>query len=106
MTKELQAVPTDIHLLAEDASRSMAKDSTGRNGDASDPHQTLTAELQQVRGVAVQHAKAANVRLRKQAVGATAVGFGLGVAIGLWLSRIRSGEFNVPFKFPKRSLAL
>ena len=105
MNKETQVTPTDIHLLAEDASRSMAKNSNGATDDTSNPHHTLTTGLHQVRGVAVQRAQAANVRLRKQAVGATALGFGLGVAIGLLLSRIRSGEF-FPLKFPKPSNAL
>ena len=103
MTKELQAVPTDIHLLAADACQSMAKNSDATD-DTSNPHQSLTAGLERVRGLAVQRAKAANVRLRKQAVGATALGFGLGVAIGLLLSRIRNAELNFPFKFPKLSI--
>src|SRR5687767_11592049 len=101
MRKELQAVPTDIHLLAGEAYRSMENNSNVAADDTSNPHQSLTAGLERVRGVAVQRAKAANVRLRKQAYGATALGFGLGVALGLLISRIRSGQLDLPFKIPK-----
>ena len=90
MTKELPAVPTDIHLLAEEACRSTANDSNLAGADIAKRHDSLTAGLERVRGVAVQRAKAANVRLRKQAVGATALSFGIGVALGLWVSRVRS----------------
>jgi hypothetical protein len=90
MTKELQAVPIDIHQLAEDACRATAKTSTVAGDDISKRHETLAAGLKQVRGVAIQRAKAANVRLRKRAVGATALGFGVGIAMGLMASRVRS----------------
>jgi hypothetical protein len=103
MTKELQPVPTDIHLLAEDACRSMAKNSIAASDETSNRHDSLAAGLERVRGVAIQRAKAANVRLRKQAYGGTALGFGLGVALGLLISRIRSGELNFPLKIPQLS---
>jgi hypothetical protein len=91
MTKELQAVPTDIHQLAEDARRATPKNSTVAGKDIPKTHESLAAGLKRVRGVAVQRAKAANVRLRKRAVGATALSFGVGIAMGLLASRVRNG---------------
>lgn len=88
MKQYLQAVPTDIHQLAEDACRSMGTSSAG--GDDESGHESLAVGLERVRGMAVERVKAANVRLRRRAVGGTALGLGVGIAMGLLASRIRS----------------
>src|SRR5687768_7970039 len=89
MTKNLLAVPTDIHQLAEDACQSMAKNSKVTGDDISKRHKSLAAGLERVRGLAVQRAKVAHVRLRRKAVGVTALSFGIGVAMGFLVSRFR-----------------
>lgn len=89
MRKELEAVPVDIHLLAEEACRTAAKSPIVAGNGGSERHDNLEAGLARVRGVAVQRAKAANVRLRRRAVGGTALGFGVGIAMGLLASRVR-----------------
>ena len=90
MTKQQQPVPTDIHQLAEDARRLTNKQPNADAESVSEVHMSLAADLDRVRGVAVQRAKKANVRLRKQAVGATALSFGIGIAMGLLASRCRN----------------
>jgi ElaB/YqjD/DUF883 family membrane-anchored ribosome-binding protein len=87
MTKEIEAVPTDIHKLAEDASVLMKKTAKAHEDDAAESHRCLAAGLDRVRGLAVRRAKLANGRLRKQAFGASAISFGIGVALGLLVSR-------------------
>ena len=90
MRKELEAAPIDIHLLAEEACRAAAKSAKVAENGGSKRHENLQAGLARVRGVAVQRAKAANVRMRRRAVGGTALGFGVGIAMGLLASRVRS----------------
>jgi hypothetical protein len=90
MRKELQAVPIDIHLLAEDACRSVGKKPNVAANGSSKRHESLAMGLERVRGAAVQRAKAANVRLRRRAVGGTALGLGVGIAMGVLASRVRS----------------
>src|SRR5687767_4394079 len=68
MRKELEAVPVDIHFLAQEACRTAEKSTMVEGNGSSKPHDNLQAGLAQVRGMAVQQAKAANVRLRRRAV--------------------------------------
>jgi hypothetical protein len=82
MKEEFQAVPTDLHQLAEEAEASMIK-------GAGEANQRLAAGLDRIRGQAVERARAANLRLRKQAFLAATLSFGVGSLLGCLGSRLR-----------------
>ena len=64
------------------------KDTSDEPGNnAWQTHTKLAADLDRVRGVAVQQAKAANARLRKQAYLASVTGIGIGILLGYFGSR-------------------
>jgi len=82
MTKEFTAVPTDIYQLAREAQALVKETASGAAEAVRDPHMSLAAGLDRVRGAAIQQARAVNARLRKQACLATAIGLGLGAVLG------------------------
>lgn len=89
MTKDMTAAPEDLAQLARNASPLILPRPEEPTNNAAKANRRLAAGLNHLRGEAVQRAKAANSRLRWQAASATALSFGIGIAIGIWGSRRR-----------------
>jgi ElaB/YqjD/DUF883 family membrane-anchored ribosome-binding protein len=87
MTNEIQVFPTDIRQLAEEAQAFMTSTSEAAGDNMVEANKSLAVSLDRVRGEAIERAKAANARLRKQAYGATAIGVGIGALFGFLASR-------------------
>ena len=77
MPEENEPTPKDLGQLAKDA------------GPAANTNSELAADLNRVRGMAVERAKATNDRLLKQAHLATLLGIGAGILLDRFASRRR-----------------
>ena len=89
MTNETQPIRADLADLANNA-QTLTTDTPDKTQETpAQANRRLAASLDRVRGEAVQRAKTANTRLRKQAFGATTLCFALGACLGFLLSRKR-----------------
>lgn len=77
MSEETEPTPKDLGQLAKDAE------------EAGNTNAELSADLDRVRGMAVERAKTANARLLKQAYLATLCGIAAGVLLGHFTTRRR-----------------
>ena len=93
MTKDTPAIRDDLADLANNAKTHIAPTANPITDkieeNVAEANKRLAAGLNQVRGEAIQRAKAANTRLRYRAIGATTLCFALGAFLGLTLARRR-----------------